>query len=81
MPQSRSSYFWTVSENIKYKEFLLNNIELFLKNREERKVLKINVLMSRHIKTRNSRQCRSHHQKMLGYYGDLLSLVSHIEGE
>ena len=41
--------------------------------------MKINVLISRHVKTRSSDQCRSHHQKMVKYHGDIHSIVEHID--
>lgn len=42
----------------------------------ERKKLKINVLMSNYIKTRNPEQCRSHHQKMMIKYGTLENILA-----
>ena len=47
---------------------------------KERKSLKIHFLMSQHIKTRNPKQCRSHHQKMTKAHGSLESIVAFIEG-
>ena len=35
--------------------------------------------MSNFIKTRNSRQCRSHHQKMIKVHGSIPSIVSYLE--
>ena len=34
--------------------------------------------MSQHIKTRNPKQCRSHHQKMTKAHGSLESIVAFI---
>ena len=37
--------------------------------------------MSRYIKTRNSNQCRSHHQKMAKRYGSLSEIIAAVEKE
>jgi hypothetical protein len=36
--------------------------------------------MSKHVKTRNGSQCRSHHQKMLKSHGNLFAIIAYIEG-
>lgn len=59
---------WKPHENKKYVEFLRENMSLFEKNREDKRLMKINILMSNHVKSKNSTQCRSHHQKMLAHY-------------
>ena len=43
--------------------------------------MKINVLMSQHVKSRSSDQCRSHHQKMKKNHSDLLSIIRYIEDQ
>ena len=68
-----------MKENTAYKEFLKDNLELLGKPLRERKLLKIHVLISQHVKTRTPSQCRSHHQKMLKYYKDLRSIIAYIE--
>jgi hypothetical protein len=34
--------------------------------------------MKRGIETRTAEQCRSHHQKMLKYHGDIPGIIAHI---
>jgi phosphatidylserine/phosphatidylglycerophosphate/cardiolipin synthase-like enzyme len=60
--------------------FLLSNRDLFQCNRSERRVIKINVLMSQAVGTRSPDQCRSHHQKMMQYHKDITNIVVHIQG-
>jgi hypothetical protein len=40
---------------------------------------KINVLMSQHIETKSSNQCRSHHQKMMISHKDVARIIKFIE--
>jgi hypothetical protein len=56
-------------------EFLRNNMEIFEKNREYKRLMKINILMSEHVKSKNSTQCRSHHQKMLAHYKSIENII------
>jgi hypothetical protein len=51
---------------------------LFEMGKKERKEIKINVLMSKLIVTRNPDQCRSHHQKMMKYHNSIPEIISHI---
>jgi hypothetical protein len=44
----------------------------------ERRDSKINVLMSKAIHTRSADQCRSHHQKMIKYHGDIPNIIAHV---
>jgi len=69
---------WTLQENILYKEFMINHKHWFGLGKEQRRAIKINVLMSKFVKTRTSEQCRSHHQKMILHHGDLDSIVAYI---
>jgi hypothetical protein len=46
----------------------------------ERSKLKINVLMSKQVRTRTSHQCHSHHQKMIKKFGSLTSLIEFTLG-
>ena len=69
---------WSLTENIRYKDFLVKNLHLFELPLRKRKELKVNIRMSKFMRTRNSSQCRSHHQKMLKYHGDNLAIIAHI---
>jgi hypothetical protein len=48
---------WELQENVAYMVFLLSNRDLFQCNRSERRVIKINVLMSQAVGTRSPDQC------------------------
>jgi hypothetical protein len=61
-------------------EFLICNYSLFTQSHTDRRLMKINVLMSQTIKTRSPDQCRSHHQKMIKYHSDIPSIIEHIKG-
>lgn len=54
---------------------------MFEMNLAQKKNLKINVMMSKKVKTRNSYQCRSHHQKMIKKYGTIQNLISYMTSE
>ena len=66
---------WKPQENKRYVDFLRNNMEIFEKNREDKRLMKINILMSGHVKSKNSTQCRSHHQKMLAHYKSVQNII------
>lgn len=51
---------------------------LFEMGRAQRKQIKINVLMSKLITSRNPDQCRSHHQKMMKYHHSIPEIIAHI---
>lgn len=51
---------------------------LFERSNSDRRLLKINVLMSLWVKTRSPDQCRSHHQKMMKYHSDIPNIIAHI---
>lgn len=70
---------WTLAQNTAYKQFLMGNSKLFDQDRQGRKILKINVMMSRLIKSRSADQCRSHHQKMMKYHRSIPQIIRHIE--
>ena len=59
---------WTFFENKKYVKFVADHLKLF-SNYHERRVKKVFEKMANRISTRNSQQCRSHHQKMVMKYG------------
>jgi hypothetical protein len=66
---------WKAHENRKYVEFLRNNMSLFERNREDKRLMRINILMSNHVRSKNSTQCRSHHQKMLAHYKTIDNII------
>lgn len=53
---------WTKDESQLYEEFVIENFLIFNDNNIKR-ANKIFIHMSEFIKTKNSSQCRSHHQK------------------
>lgn len=61
-------------------DFLISNYSLFTQSQTDRRLMKINVLMSHAIKTRSPDQCRSHHQKMIKHHRDIPSIVEYIKG-
>ena len=67
---------WKPQENSKYVQFLRENMSLFEKNREDKRLMKINILMSNYVKSKNSNQCRSHHQKMLAHYKTIENIIA-----
>ena len=75
----KDSYYWTFEENKLYHEFLRTHYGIFDIPLSERKILKVNVLMSLEIKTRNAQQCHSHHQKMMKKYKSIDNLLLNME--
>lgn len=73
-----NSSLWKAEENAAYMCFLVDNYALFLLSNNERRLRKINVLMSQAVRTRSPDQCRSHHQKMMKFHHDIPSIVEHI---
>lgn len=69
---------WTANENHAYMRFLELNQQLFYRSKTDRRLFKINVLMSIAVGSRSPDQCRSHHQKMMKYHGDIPSIIDHI---
>jgi predicted nucleic acid binding AN1-type Zn finger protein len=69
---------WKPLENMRYVAFLSENKELFEKDREDKRILKINILMSKYVKSKNSTQCRSHHQKMLVHYKNIDNIILYL---
>jgi len=45
----------------------------------DRKSQKVNLQMSKFIKTRSGEQCRSHHQKMMKYHDDIPSIIAYVK--
>lgn len=75
-----NSSLWTIGENTSYMLFLMKNQWLFELSKIERRDIKINVLMSQWVKTRSADQCRSHHQKMVKYHGNIKGVIEYVEG-
>lgn len=69
---------WSINENAAYMYFLEAHNWLFERSNSDRRLLKINVLMSLWVKTRSADQCRSHHQKMMKYHSDIPNIIRHI---
>lgn len=47
-------------------------------NRLDRRILKINLMMSQTVKSRSAHQCGSHHQKMMKHHHDIPSIIKYI---
>lgn len=62
---------WNKAEKRRYVGFLKKNKRLFALAPEQRKELKINVLMSRAVRTRSPAKCHSFHQKMIIKYSSV----------
>ena len=60
-----SPYHWSLTEQKKYVNFVAERRETFVLCSKDKRVKGIHQKMSKFIKSRNSTQCRSHHQKML----------------
>ena len=62
---------WSSIEEMKYVRFLADKGFLFGLSVQERRKAKLNLQMSLAIQTRTSRQCHSHHQKMVKRYNSI----------
>lgn len=71
---------WQLEENAAYMQFLEDNQVLFRGSKNDRRLVKINVLMSMCVGTRSPDQCRSHHQKMMKYHNDIPTIIHYIRG-
>ena len=60
---------------------MITHAHWFRMKYQERSKLRINVIMSKKVRTRNSTQCHNHHQKMLKRLGSLEALIEHIKEE
>lgn len=72
---------WKPHENQKYIAFLKENKNLFEKDREDKRLMKINMMMSKSVRTKNATQCRSHHQKMLVHYKTIENIILFLGDE
>ena len=77
-PEGYHESFWALPENIRYAEFLEDNLSVFLSPVSYRRKMKPNLLMSKYVGTRSSDQCRSHHQKMMKYHRSIPNIIAHI---
>jgi hypothetical protein len=55
------------------------NINLMESKFSDRRLAKINFLMSSHIKIKTPNQCRSHHQNMMKMHKTLTGIIKFIE--
>ena len=72
---SDDSYHWTLTEHKKYIDFLIKKRSLFNLSMKEKKKVKMHVLMYNYILTKNAKQCRSHHQKMISKYSTIEGIL------
>lgn len=68
-------------ENKRYVEFLTSMRWLFDLTTEEKRCIGINKMMSDYIRTRDSIQCHSHHQKIVKKYGSIDDAVRQMAAE
>ena len=66
-------------EQKRYIDFLLENLDSFELSASDRRMMGINSKMSRAIKSRDTNQCRSHHQKMLTKFGSIERTIEEHE--
>lgn len=69
---------WSGKEEVKYIQFLKDNLSI-MEDKESRIKSKIFIKMSKKVRSRNSDQCRSHHQKLVEYYETAENIISHYE--
>lgn len=63
---------------MRYYSFLVEFKYLF-KSKELRKTERVFSQMSKHIRSRKTSQCKSHHQKVEKYYGSIENIISHYK--
>lgn len=68
---------WSKTEKRRYVGFLKKNTILFAMSVQERKFLKINVLMSEAVRSRSPAKCHSFHQKMMVRFGSIKDIIHH----
>jgi hypothetical protein len=74
-----SNYYWTDLENTRYLQALKQYANILNLSVQERRLKKVNLLLSRKIRTRSPLQCHSHHQKMMAKYGSLEEIMIQLE--
>lgn len=67
---------WTLREIMRYYLFLIE-FSYFFKSKQLRKSMRIFSLMSKHIKSRGTAQCKSHHQKINNIYKGIDRIIAH----
>ena len=70
------NYYWSVDENRRYCDFLMRYPNIFSLPTNQKKNMRVNVMMSKKVKTRNPQQCHSHHQKMVKKYGSIAEITT-----
>ena len=70
---------WSVYEEIKYRGFLKNNMQL-LNDPQKRKAKKVYERMASVLQSRDAEQCRSHHLKLMARFQGILQIIEHLEG-
>lgn len=65
---------WSKQESYLYSEFLSNNREMFKDERVRRKT-RVFKRLYEFVGTKNMKQCKSHHQKMIAQNGDIDNIV------
>ena len=71
---------WSGKEEVKYVRFLQSNRDDMEETQNRRKG-KVFVRMSKFVRSRNSDQCRSHHQKLIKYYKDVKGIIEFYKSE
>lgn len=69
---------WTLLEHQSYIDFFREH-SYFAHDKLLRKSKKMFKMMSRHIQTRDPKQIKSHHQKLMGKYGSLDNILAKLE--
>jgi hypothetical protein len=69
--------YWTEEENRKYRIFLEFHYDKF-RTRRLKRAEKLFFEMSLYINSRQSHQCRSHHQKMEKKFADVDAIISFL---
>lgn len=73
-----TTYYWSTKENRSYINFLNKHRSLVEISPIERKIKKVNLQMSKYVKTRTPTQCHTHHQKMMTRYGNIESIIDNL---
>lgn len=73
--KSYTSYYWNMDENRRYLDFLRAHAGVFDLSVSEKKNMRVNVMMSKKVKSRTPQQCHSHHQKMMKKYGSIPNIL------
>jgi hypothetical protein len=68
---------WTLKENMRYLVFLEEFAELF-RDSQTRKKHQVFAIMARHVRTRRTSQCKSHHQKIFKLCGSVPAVIAHL---